>query len=388
MNSTSETQEKPVEDPAKPVEDPTMHEEGPVGTSAEQALAGAADTAPGSPYTAIDRARVLLHGKGSLIALVLLIVVAIIVSPGFLTVANIRNILTQNAPVAVIAVAMTLLIVARDLDISVGGIYAIGSVEFAHWTNSSGLLVGFVVALLSGLICGLINGFVVVGLRVNAFVATLGTGAIFSGAALELAHNSSIFVTMSPGFQELGNGRVIGIPYCVLVLAGLFLVATIFLRSTSIGRHVYAIGGNPKAAYLAGLRAGSLRVALFAAVGICAALGGMILSSQVGVGEGDIGGTVALQAIAIVVVGGTSLHGGEGGAPRTIIGVLILGIIVNVIDSLALNAAVGGIIQGLVIVIAVAADAMHDGGLMMALRNPRLLLVRMRDLVNARGAAA
>ncbi|MCL6442875.1 MAG: ABC transporter permease [Alicyclobacillus sp.] len=302
------------------------------------------------------RIRNALRGRGSLLGLLIIIVIAIFISPGFLTLSNIRNVLVQNMPVGFVAIGMTMLIITHDFDLSVGGIYAVASVEFASIAQKYGVGAAIVIVLLIGGLLGLINGILVAVVGVNSFVATLGTGSVFSGLAYELSHNSSIFV-LTPGFSELGAGSFLGIPICVLLFVALTVLAILVLRLTVFGRHVYAVGGNPQAAYLTGVRVKTVRIIAFIVVGVLAALGGMVFTSQVGVGQANVGSLIPLESIAIVVVGGTTLAGGEGGVELTIIGLLILGILQNVIDALALNSSVGLIIQGIVIVLAVAADA-------------------------------
>jgi ribose transport system permease protein len=283
------------------------------------------------------------------------IIFAIAAAPGFLTVDNIRNLLSQNAPTGIVALAMTLLILSGDFDLSVGGIYAIAAVEFASLTNSHGLAVAVIVTLVIGLAAGLLNGLIVVGLRVNSFIATLGTGSVFTGIAYQLAHNTAIFVSV-PAFSTLGAGRLGPVPYDVILLAALAAVATIALRSTIAGRHVYAVGANREAARLAGVRVYPIRLVLFALVGLGAALGGMVFASQVSVGQATIGTNLPLDTIAIVVIGGTALTGGEGGILRTICGLLILAVLDNALNALAVNSSVELVIQGAVLVFAVAAN--------------------------------
>jgi ribose transport system permease protein len=312
-------------------------------------------SAPSRIVLGVAKARRVLGGRGSILGLLIIIAVATAISPGFLTIDNLRNLLSQSTSVGVIALAMTLLILTRDFDLSVGGIYAIASVEAASITNAHGLGVAVAVIFGIGVLCGLINGLIVVVARVNSFVATLGTGSIYAGLAYEISHNQATFVN-NAHFRTLGVGRVAGLPVDVIALLVVFVLGVVLLRMTVFGRHVYAIGGSPEAAYLAGARVTSIRISIFIIVGICSALGGFILTSQVGVGEANIGGVVPLQAIAIVVVGGTSLGGGEGNLSRTIVGLLILNVLNNVTNALALNSSTYQIVEGIVIVFAVAAD--------------------------------
>lgn len=291
----------------------------------------------------------------ALVALVLLVVVASFESSGFFTLANASNLLTAGAPEGVICVGMTLVIISGNFDLSVSGTYALGATVCAMVANHSGTPVALIVALLVGAGAGLVNGVLVGLLRMNSFIVTLGTGSAFAGIAYILTHDQSIIVA-APGFQTLGTGAWLGIPISIWLLAASFLLGGLVLRGTVYGYGLFSAGGNAEAARLAGLRVGALRMSTFVIVGALAALGGVIFTSELGVGQANIGSSTALDVIAIVVIGGTSLMGGEGGMLRTLCGFLLITVLSNLFNLLAVSSSVQLVVKGAVLVIAVSLD--------------------------------
>jgi ribose transport system permease protein len=288
-------------------------------------------------------------------AFVILIIVAQWFHPGFLTWSNIRLILIQNAPLGIIAVGMTFVMISGGFDLSVGATYAFAATMFAKVANSSGLVVAGIEALVLGLVCGLINGVLVAVFRVNAFVATLGTASIFSGTAYVYS-NSQPFVATDRSFFYLGQGTLGPLPVAIWILLAIILIGGFVLSRTVFGQAIYAVGGNETAARLSGMRVGLIRISAFAAVGVLSALAGMIQASRLGVGQADIGGTMPLDAIAVVVIGGTSLFGGEGAIWRTVMGLLFVGVITNLFYSLAVDSNIQLIAKGLLVIAAVWID--------------------------------
>ncbi|GAA2178593.1 ABC transporter permease [Leucobacter tardus] len=295
---------------------------------------------------------------GMLGALVALIVVATIIYPGFLNPANIGNILTQNAAVGLIAIGMTFVIISGGFDLSVGATYALGATLFAGLTLQTGsVFIAGIGALAAGLIAGAINGFIVARLGVNPFVATLGTSSVFSGVAYIYSNSSPFIVNGNPAFQDLALTRIAGVFLPIWVLIVAFILAALLLAKTTYGRNVYAVGGNYEAAWLSGLRVRGLNGSVYLMTGVLAALAGMMDASRLGVGQADVGAAMALDAIAIVVVGGTSLRGGEGAIWRSAVGLLILATLTNVFYSLNVSQHWQLIAKGVIVVTAVAVDA-------------------------------
>jgi ribose transport system permease protein len=288
--------------------------------------------------------------------LVVLACVSDILYPGFFDSGNLRNILSQNAPIGIVAIGMTFVIIAGGFDLSVGAIYAAGSLFFAGLAAHVPVPLALVAALLVGMAAGTINGTIVTRLKVNAFVATLGTSSVFTGLALIYSHSAPITADMA-GFDYIGSANWAGIPVAIFILAAVFVVASVVLSRTVYGRSVYATGGSIEAARLSGIRVDLIRASTYMITGVCAALAGAIIASRTGVGQGDIGADVTLDAIAMVIIGGTSLFGGEGAMWRTLVGLLILATINNLFDSLALESSVQLLVKGLVVIGAVSLDA-------------------------------
>jgi ribose transport system permease protein len=293
------------------------------------------------------------------VMIALLIAARIAYSP-FFTAANIKTALSQIAPTGLVAVGMTFVIICGGFDLSVGAIYAVGATLFADlWLHVSPVW-AVLGSLAAGVVCGVFNGLIVTKLRINAFVVTLGTASLFTGLAYVISHSAPVIVS-SISFGTLGTSNLIGAPVSVWILLVAVVLGGLVLARSRFGRSVYAVGGNIEASRLAGLRVDTIKIACFAIVGLLAALGGMILASQTGTGEGDYGSTIALNAIAIVVIGGTSLLGGEGAMWKTVIGIVILGTINNMFNALALSTADQYVIEGIVILLAVVIDSRARG---------------------------
>jgi ribose transport system permease protein len=294
---------------------------------------------------------------GMIWVLIGLALVADGVYPGFFEPQNLNNMLAQVAPVGIIAIGMTYVIIAGGFDLSVAAIYAGGSVAYVSLANHMPLWAAFVCTILIATAAGVINGLVLTVLKVNTFIATLATASLFSGAAY-LYSNSNPVLTTKPGFGTLGTGKWGGMWISIYVLVAFAIVASVALAHTTYGRSVYAVGGNREAARLAGMRTNWIRLSTFMITGACAAVGGMIIASQTGVGQADIGANVALNSIAIVVVGGTSILGGEGAMWRTVIGILIWATINDLFSSLALSTSAQLLIEGTILLFAVSLDSL------------------------------
>lgn len=300
-----------------------------------------------------------LVGRYSMVGvLVVLVIAASVLYEGFLAPANVKDILTQNAAVGLIAVGMTYVIISGGFDLSVGATYALASTVFAGVMLSSGsLAVAGVAALVAGVLVGLVNGMLVARLNVNPFVATLGTSSVIAGLAY-IYSKSAPFIVPDPKFQTLAQSRTAGLSTPIVILAVTFLLGGLLLARTAYGRNVYAVGGNRDAAWLSGLRVSELTASVYVMTGLLAALAGMIDASRLGVGQADVGGNIALDTIAVVVVGGTSLRGGEGAVWRSGVGLLILATLTNVFYSLNVNQNWQLIAKGVIVVAAVALDAL------------------------------
>jgi ribose transport system permease protein len=292
-----------------------------------------------------------------------LVIAAQLAYARFLTFDNLENLLTQNAELGIVAMGMTLVVIGGGFDLSVSGTFSFGAVLFAglcansHWSTALSLLA----VLAAGAGLGLVNGLVITRLRVNAFIATLGTAVAYGGLADMYANSSPIPVSGVAGFTTLGTGEVLGVPVPIVVMAALFLIGGFVLAKGSYGRRLYAVGGNLQAARLAGLRIDHVRVVAFVVCGTVTALAGAMLASTLSTGQTNQIPTIALDAIAAVVIGGTSLYGGEGAMWRTAVGVLILATMNNLFSSLAVDTPVQQLIKGAVVIVAVALETYTRG---------------------------
>jgi ribose transport system permease protein len=257
---------------------------------------------------------------------------------------------------------MCFVIITGGIDLSVGSTAALGSVV-AAMLSPYGLLPGLLGGLLAGLAVGIINAFVITRLNILPFIATLATMLAASGCALLLAGNQSVSVSYDTGFIELGQGDVLGFPAPAWIALLAYVAGSVVLNFTSFGRTVLAIGGNEDATRLMGLPANRVKAAVYMASGALSGLAGVILAAQFGAGQPIEGVGWELFAIASVVVGGTLLTGGVGSVGTTLVGVLLLGLIFNILNFenglgwISLSAYWQSVIRGALLLVVVAVQA-------------------------------
>jgi len=305
--------------------------------------------------------RAILSRYGIVVVLVMMIAVASILYDGFLHPQNILNILSQNAPIGIVAVGMTFVMIAGGFDLSVGAIVGLGATLFASLSLELPNEVAALIALSVGLLVGCVNGLVVNRLRVNPFVATLGAASVISGLML-IYSSTRPYVVSDPTFQTLGAGKLGPVPISILVLTAVFVVGGIALSWSRYGRWVYAIGGNTEASRLSGIRVELISASTYALSGLLSAFAGIMVASRLGVGQANQGASMPLDAIAIVVVGGTSLLGGEGAMWRTVVGMLVLATLTNIFYSIDVDPNWQLVAKGTIIVAAVALDSLQRRG--------------------------
>ena len=274
----------------------------------------------------VARRSAVIDRAGVLLPFIVILILAIVLVPGFLSSANIRSILVNASIVAIVGYGMTLAIAIRGLDLSVGAVAALSSVVTAGTINSAGAPLGVVTGLLIGLVVGLVNGLLVAFLRIPAFVATLATMGVARGAALLYSHGNRISIS-GTGFRKLATGSLLGVPGPFLLAVLLCAFTFVLLERTRFGRHACAVGGNPAAANEAGLNERRLTIVVFGLSGLAAGIAGVLITSQLGSVDATPIQGLELQAIAIAVLGGTSLAGGSGNLPGTFIGALLLAMI-------------------------------------------------------------
>ena len=297
----------------------------------------------------------LPKGAGLIWVLLLLCIVATFLSSAFLNHANVMNVLRQVALYGIVSVGMTFVILTKGIDLSVGSILGVSAVLSALMiTGGYPMPVMIVAVLIAGLIMGAINGLGVTIGTIPPFIMTLGMMVMGRGFALTLANGQPIGLgARGVEFAWLGRGAVLGVPVPVLVFAVVAAVALYVLRYTSYGRQIYAVGSNTEAARLSGISVSLVTFSVYVISGFLASLTALIFVSRLTVGEPTAGTGIELEAIAITVIGGTSLFGGEGGIVGTIIGAGILAVLANIMNLVGISPFTQQIVKGAIIVGAV-----------------------------------
>ncbi|ANU82849.1 ribose ABC transporter permease [Aggregatibacter actinomycetemcomitans] len=296
----------------------------------------------------------------SIIALLVLIGVVSAINPDFFSVDNILNILRQTSVNAIIAVGMTFVILIAGIDLSVGSILALTGAFAASMVGAElPVLLIIPLVLLIGTLLGGISGVIVAKGKVQAFIATLVTMTLLRGVTMVYTDGRPIstgFSDTADTFTFLGTGYLFVIPLPIWLMAIVFLVSWYVLKHTKIGRYIYALGGNEAATRLSGINVNKVKIFVFAVSGFLSSLAGLIVTSRLSSAQPTAGVSYELDAIAAVVVGGTSLMGGKGRVMGTLIGALIIGFLNNALNLLDISSYYQMIAKALVILIAVLAD--------------------------------
>lgn len=319
-----------------------------------------------------DRRRLIIQEYGIFLAFLLLSFILSISNQYFLTSGNISNILLQTSINGVLAIGMTFVILTRGIDLSVGSVVALAGIvsgSLATTSATAGVLgapypayVALAVGILVGLACGTIVGIIVSRFAVPAFVATLGMLSAARGMTLIYGGGKPV-PGLTPAFRWIGTGNIAGIPMPVVILAIVFIISWWVLNRTRFGRYIYAVGGNPHAAITSGINVTRIRFLVYTISGALAGLAGMMLSARTGSALPQAGVAYELDAIAAVVIGGTSLSGGVGRVTGTLIGALIIGVMNNGLDLLGIESYYQQVIKGALIVGAVMLDRKRNHGL-------------------------
>ncbi len=298
------------------------------------------------------RSRDILRDFGLVISFALICLALALLSDRFLTLANITNVLRTAAINAIISVGMTFVILTAGIDLSVGAIVAFAAVVAATYVHAGGSVpVALAICLGIGALIGLANGVLTILLRIPPFITTLGMMTVVRGLAL--VYTKGIPITGFPDeFRYLGAGFVGPVPVPIIVAGVVFVVGYLLLARTSFGEYVRALGNNPMAARLAGINNTRVTIAVYALIGLLSALAGLLLIGRLDSAAPTLGVGYEFDAIAAVVVGGTSFAGGEGGLGGTLIGVLIIAVINNALNLLNVNALWEQVVKGAVIALA------------------------------------
>lgn len=307
-----------------------------------------------------------------LIFLIILIILFGLMQPRFLSPLNLWNVMRQVSITGLIAIGMTFVILTAGIDLSVGSLLAVAGLVCADvfkggtfFTQLTGIdisvlegsvLAAALVAIIVGVVGGSLQGIATTRLGVPPFVVTLGGLSAFRGAALFFSNGGPIS-GFNPEFSYWGQGKILeNVPVPVIIFLSFALIAHLILRYTQYGRHVYAVGGNPEAARLSGLNVTRITLSVYMVVGFFAGLGGFVLASRLNSAEAVAGVGYELTVIAAVVIGGTSLFGGEGGVLGTVIGAVLVGVLTNGLVLMNVSSYIQQIIIGVIIILAVWFD--------------------------------
>ncbi|MBW7915841.1 MAG: ribose ABC transporter permease [Trueperaceae bacterium] len=301
--------------------------------------------------------RDLLARFGLFLAFLVMVAVLSLVSDRFLTTSNVLNVLRQISVNAIIAFGMTVVIIGAGIDLSVGSLLALVGVVAAMLATTTSLPVWLVllVALAVGALLGLFNGVVVGYAGVAAFIVTLAGLTIFRGATLVLTDGRPVS-GLPPLFSQLGYGTFLKVPMPIWIMVGVLLLTHVLLRHTAVGRAVYAVGGNVEAARLSGIPVRRTLALTYVYSGLVTAVAALVLTGRLNSAQPTAGQSFELDAIAAVVVGGTSLFGGRGNVWGTLVGALIIGVINNGMNLLNVSSFYQQIVKGGVILVALLID--------------------------------
>jgi inositol transport system permease protein len=298
---------------------------------------------------------------GLLIVFGIICLIISLTTPQFLTLSNLTIIVTQVSINALLAFGVTFVIITGGIDLSLGSIVAVTGVTSAMLAHpdSYPVLIPIVMGLLAGLLMGAFNGFIITKSKIAPFIVTLGTMTIGRGLALILSDGRPVS-NLSDSFNYLGSGTVFGIPFLILIFILVFALCSIILSKTVLGRHIYAIGGNEQAARASGINIDRVKLSVYSISGLLAGLAGILLASRITTGQPNAGAGFELDAIAAVVIGGTSTTGGRGTMTGTLIGVLLIGVINNGLDLLNVTSYYQQVVMGIIIIGAVIIDSLNQ----------------------------
>jgi ribose/xylose/arabinose/galactoside ABC-type transport system permease subunit len=287
-----------------------------------------------------------------LAAFVLLVAAASLLSPRFLTVPNLLNVLRQVSIVGILAIGMTFVILTRGIDLAVGSILGIAVVIYAGFIDSHGMAVALPLGFGAAALAGAASGLGVAYAGIPAFIMTLGMLSFVRGLAFIYTGGTPIPIN-NAAFYELGNGYLAGVPIPALILLGVLAASSFVLALTPFGRSVYAIGSNEEAARLSGVPVRRFTTFVYVISGLMSGLAGLVYASQLSIGTPIAGQGYELDAIAAVVVGGTSLFGGKGSVGGTFLGTLIIGVLANTLNLTGVDPFVQQLFKGALIILAV-----------------------------------
>jgi ribose transport system permease protein len=292
-----------------------------------------------------------------IIFLLAMVIFFSVTSEYFLDIENFKNILVALAVTGIVCVPGTFLMIAGHVDLSVGSAAAVSGMILAQTVNDKGIATGLAVCLVFGLVLGVINGFFVTIVGVNSLITTLGGLATLYGVALLAGNGQTV---MMFGFEWLGTAQPFSIPLPIIIFAGLALVGIVTLRRTSYGRSLYAIGANPNAARVVGIRSNRILFITFVLSSVSAALAGAVLASQLSAGDPNAAKGLELEVVTAIVLGGASLAGGRGTLLGTVLGLIVIQVLNNGLILLDIPSFWQRIAQGILLIAAVSFDQIRQ----------------------------
>ena len=297
-------------------------------------------------------------GRGGIVIPFVVTFVALsLASPSFLRFQNLANILDQQSGIIIVACAGTLVLIAGGIDLSIGAIYGLAAATALNVASSVSSPAGVVAGIAVGLAVGLANGIIVTRFRINPLIGTLAMSFVVSGIAAIVTKGNLVVALDHPDFQQFAATRILGVTSAAWMMILVALAATVLLSRTTFGRYVYATGGNAEAARLGGVRVNAIRVATFALSGAAAGLAGTIDSSRVLSAQATSGQFLTFTVLTGIIVGGTSILGGEGSMQRTVIGCLFVALVANGFNLLGLDPFYQQVTLGVILLLAVGLDA-------------------------------
>lgn len=320
------------------------------------------------------RLQSFLRTYGIFLILILMCLILSILSPAFMSMGNMLNIIRQISVIGLIAFGVTMCIITTGIDLSSGSVLALAAVVAASlaqqpdWASrmypnlpALPVIVPIIAGLAVGALCGFINGSLIAKTGIPPFIATLGMMTAARGMALLYAQGRPIS-TLTSDYNFIGQGVVLGVPFPVIILLAMAFISRLLLKHTKFGKYTYAIGGNENAAVVSGVNVDKYKILIYTYAGMLAGLAGVVLSSRISSGQPGLGNSYELDAIASAVIGGTSLSGGIGTIPGTIVGALIIGVMNNGLTLLNVQAYTQLIVKGVIIVGAVVLDVRKNAG--------------------------
>lgn len=289
--------------------------------------------------------------------LILMIAVAVQMSGKFATVRNATNILQQIAPNGIVAVGLTLVSITGGLDMSTGSVMALtGVITMMQLKSGSSLPIAILSGSMVGVLTGFVNGVFVGKVKISPFIMTLATQTLVRGIALGITDTYPVSL-WHPGFAQLSMGKVGFVPYSFAAMLILAILSEFFLKLTKPGHNIYVCGSNQDAGYSAGINMEGTQILAYTLCGLTASIAGIFVASKLGSGSPVVAGDASLLAMTAIIIGGNKLGGSKANLLRTTIGVLVLGVLNNMMNLLGTMSYIQTIIKGLIVVVAIGADA-------------------------------